>query len=260
VAKTDFSWVNAGDTATYMAGSEASTLPSANLATFRSGRVWRALTTSTYFTATFAAATSINVLALGGCTLTATDTVRHRLYAGVNGTGALLLDTGAIACGVLAGYGMHVYKLAAALTPLSWRCDIVATSRGVQGYFDVARAWAGPVLQPGVGIDHGWDEAWLDGANNVRGSLSGALFPGDGPQYRVLNANLGWLSDAEKAQFKEMQRIVGTRSQVLFIPDEDGDVPREAILGHLGPLQQAKEANARVPPVYSQAFTITQDL
>jgi hypothetical protein len=260
VAKTDFSWVNACDTATFVAGSEASTLPSANLATFRYGRVWRSLASTAYFTATFTAATAISILALAGCSLAATDTVRHRLYSGTNGTGAVLLDTGAMACGVLPTYALHIYKLAAPLSPLSWRCDIVSTSRGAQGYFDIARAWAGPVLQPGVGIDHGWDEAWLDGANNVRGGLSGALFPGDGPQYRVLNATLGWLSDAEKAQFKEMQRIVGTRSQVLFVPDEDGDMPREAIIGHLGPLQQAREANARVPPVYSQAFTITQDL
>lgn len=260
MAKTDFAWVNACDAATYTADSEAAALPASNLASPRTGKVWRALATTTFFVASFTAATSINVLALGSCTLSATDTVRHRLYAGPSATGTLLLDTGAIACGVLPGYALHVYKLAAALSPQSWRCDIVATSRASLGYVDIGRAWASPVLQTAVGISRPWDEMWTDDVDIVRGKRSGGLFVGDGPQYRILNVSLDWVSEAEKAQLKEMQRLIGRRYQALIIPDEDGDIPREAVLGRLGALQPVRNSALPVPPVYGVSFNIIQDL
>jgi hypothetical protein len=172
----------------------------------------------------------------------------------------VLLDTGAIACGVLPGYALHVYKLAAALSPLSWRCDIVATSRASLGYFDIGRSWAAPVLQTAVGISRPWDEMWTDDVDIVRGKRSGGLFVGDGPQYRILNVSLDWLSEAEKAQLKEMQRLIGKRYQALIIPDEDGDIPREAVLGRLGSLAPIRNTAPPVPPVYGQVFNIIQDL
>lgn len=262
MSKTDFSWVNACDTATFTAGSEAATLPASNLANSKTGKVWRSLATTSYFIANFAAATNITVLALGSCTLSSTDTVRHRLYSGANATGTLLYDSGVVSCGVLDGYALHISKLAATYSALSWRCDIVATSRATAayGYFDIKRAWAAPILQTGVGMSHGWGEVWKDGSDNVRGKLSGGFFGGDGPKQRLMNFTLDWLSESEKTTLLDMQRLIGTKSQLLFIPDEDLSQPRTAILGRLLDPQEAKESAARVPPVYSMSFSILQDL
>jgi hypothetical protein len=95
----------------------------------------------------------------------------------------------------------------------------------------------------------------------VRGKLSGGLFVGDGPQYRAVNLTLQYIGDGtEKAQAKEMARVAGRRGQVLSIPDEDGEIAREAILGHFDKLQPLVCAEDILPPVYSQSFSIIQDL
>jgi hypothetical protein len=256
MAKTDLSWVNAVDTSTFKAASAADSLPVENLATPRYGRVWRSLLTTSWFTVTFAAVTQIDIVALAAATLGAADSVRHRLF---DAAGATLLDV-TVSAGVLPGYALHVYTLAASINAASWRCDITATSRVSNGYFDIGRAWAGPKWRPAVGIDFGWDETWNDDANNMRGKISGALFVGDGALYRSANVNLGFMGDTDKAQAKELSRLSGRRSQVLIVPDQDGDVPREAILGRIDKMQPEKNLPGYVPPLYSQAFSLIQDL
>jgi hypothetical protein len=256
VAKTLFSWANAIDRATFSAGSEAATLPVANLATPRTGRIWRALAATSWFSAALAAPTSLQILALGGCGLASGDQVRHRLY---DAGGALLIDD-TVAAGVLPGYGLHIHALAAPVTAASWRCDITATSRAASGYFDIKRAWAGPVFQPACGIVIPWDESWEDAAPISRNPRSGGVSPGDGARYRSMNVALDWISDSEKAQLKEMTRLIGTRSQLLLVPDQDGDMPREAILGRLAKISPIAASQDTAPPVYSQAFNILQDI
>jgi len=218
--------------------------------------------------ATFMAAQSVDVLALSVGqyydsaqkqwfgTLASTDQIRHRLY---DAGGTVLLDV-TVSAGVQDGYGLHVYKLAATQSAFSWRCDITASSRASAGYFDIARAWAGPVWQPAIGIAYPWDEGWQDGANNVRGKLSNARFQGDGARFRTVNIVLDFMSDADKLQAKTMMRLTGTRGQILVIPDEAGDVAREAILGSIDKLQPVTCSQDTAPPVYSQSFSLTQDL
>jgi hypothetical protein len=257
---TELSWVNAIDTATTITSdSESATQPAFNLASARYGRVWRtSAATTAYFNATFAAATSINVLALAGCTLSATDTVRHRLYD-TDGT-TVLYDSTAVACGVLPGYALHITRLSQAYSPKYWRCDIVATSRASYGYFDIARAWAAPVWTPTIGISLPWEEIWEDDAEVIMAPRSGAKFVGDGPQYRTLNCSLKWLLAADKIQAKELARVAGRRTQVLLVANSAGDLPREAILGHITKMAPQRQTINSVPARYEQDFSITQDL
>jgi hypothetical protein len=257
---SSFSWVNAVDTATAITSdSESATLPASNLSSSRFGRIWRtSAATTAYFRATFAAATSLDVLALSGCSLSSTDTVRHRLYSS-DGT-TVLYDSGVIACGVLPGYALHVHVLSASYSASFWRCDVVATSRASLGYFDIKRAWAGPVWTPSIGISVPWDESWQDDADVVRSKRSGARFVGDGPQYRTLNCTMGWLTAADKIQAKEMARVAGCRGQILLIPISAGDLPREAILGRIDRMQPVGQAFNSSPARYQQSFSISQDL
>jgi hypothetical protein len=253
---TDFSWVNAVDDATFTAGSAADGLPVENLASSRYGRVWRSLATTSYFIATFEAVTAIDMLALGMATLGAADSIRHRLY---DAAGVSLLDV-TVSAGVLPGHALHIYTLAASLNAKSWRCDITATSRASDGYFDIGRAWAAPKWRPTYGVSFGWDESWQDDANNVRGKISGALFAGDGAQYRTVNVTLNYMGESDKAQAKELSRLTGRRSQVLLVPNQSGDVPREAILGRVDKMQPAKNMTGGGTAKYSQSFSIVQDL
>jgi hypothetical protein len=246
----DLAWVNAVDTATFTAGSAADSLPVENLASARYGRVWRSLATTSYFVATFAAVTAIDILALGAATLGAADSIRHRLY---DAAGVSLLDV-TVSAGVLPGHALHVYTLAASVNAKSWRCDITATSRATNGYFDIGRAWAAPKWRPTYGVSFGWDETWQDDANNVRGKISGALFTGDGAQYRTVNVTLNYMNETNKVQAKELSRLTGRRSQVLLVPNQNGDVPREAILGRVDKMQAAKNIPGASPPRYAKVF------
>lgn len=252
----DLSWVNAVDTSTFTAGSAADSLPVENLASPRFGRVWRSLSTTSFFIATFAAVTAIDILALGAATLGAGDSIRHRLF---DASGASLLDV-TVSAGVLPGHALHVYTLAASVNAKGWRCDITATSRASNGYFDIGRGWAGPKWRPTYGVSFGWEESWQDDANNVRGKISGALFPGDGAQYRTVDVTLNYMSETDKAQAKELSRLTGRRSQVLLVPNQTGDIPREAILGRVDKMQPAKNITGPSPGRYSQSFSVIQDL
>ena len=257
---TEISWVNAVDTATaFTSDSQSATQPASNLASPRYGRIWRtSAATTAYAIITFAAATSINVLALAGCTLAATDTVRHRLYD-TDGT-TVLYDSTAVACGVVPGYNLHVTRLSQAYSPKYWRIDIVAASRASYGYFDIARAWAAPVWTPTIGISLPWEESWNDGADVVRAPRSGARFTGDGPQFRSMKCSLQWLSVADKLQAKELARVAGIRNQVLLIADTTGDLPREAVLGRIDQMQAVRQEILTTPATYRQDFAISQDL
>ena len=122
-------WVDAS-IATITADAEASAdLVAANLQRRRGSLVWRTdgLTdelTAAGFTVDFGTPRPIDVLALAfprendpdlydeTPAIAASDTVRHRLDLDTAAAGALL-DTTPIACGVLPGFGIHVYKLQA---------------------------------------------------------------------------------------------------------------------------------------------------
>lgn len=259
MGNTSFAWRNRIDTAIISADSAATTLPVSNLLNTRPGRVWRTQATTAYFMAVFDAVYSIDVLALSGCTLDAADTVRHRLY---DAGGSVLYDSTAEACGVLEGNALHVKALAQAYSAKSWRCDIVATSRATQGYFDIKRAFASQRWKPAIGMTRPWESGWSDDADKVRSKRSGGVFVGDGGRYRTLNVQLGWMEQAEAISYAQVMAYeAGVRGQVLCIPDETSPyIPAEAIFGRMERVQPVRQTKDTVPPVYEQSFTIQQDL
>ncbi len=254
---TCFAWENAVDAGTIAATSESPNLPVSNLQNARTGRVWRPKTTTASFTATFAAATAIDVLALAGCKLDAADTIRHRLYDAAN---SLIYDSTVQASGVLTGYGLHIKKLSSQLTAMKWVCDVDAPSRVSMGFFDIKRAFAAPVWQPAIGIVRPWDRTWRDDADKNRSKRSGAVLIGDGARYRTLNVQLGWMEESDVVQAEAMAYAAGVRGQVLCIPDLGGDMPRQAILGRIDQIQPIRQTKDVFPPVYEQGFSITQDI
>lgn len=250
-----FSWDDAVYGAGLSAGSEATNLRSYNLSDPILQKPWRSLATTSYFQVVFSMPWNIDLLGLFGTNIGPADQVRHRLYDA--GNIVILDDT--VSAGVVPGYGMHLYRLPTTLVAAKWRCDITASSRASSGNFDVGRAWAAPVVQPKIGIAPGWSEDQIDKAEKVRGRFSGAVFTGNGPQYRSTEVTFGYLNEADSDALKEMVRAVGQRKQVFFAPFDE-DMPTQAILGKFTSISPITEPARTFPRHFSQQFTIEEDL
>jgi hypothetical protein len=252
-----FTYRNSMDAAAVSAGSEANTMRSFNLADPIVMRGWRSLSASSYFLARFQAAADLDLLGLFGATLGEADQVRHRLY---DAGGIVTLDE-TVDAGVIDGYGQHVHKLASTQTGvLTWRCDITATSRAGVGYFDIGRAWAGPAVEPSVGISEGWASGFVEETQMGRAKYSGLTFGAAGVRRRIMEFGFDYLDEDDKAALEDMARICGISAQVLFVPFYDADPARQAILGKFVNPQLIVESNNTAPPTYSQKFRIEQDV
>lgn len=204
----------------------------ANLAQRRGSRVWRTpvlsqVMSQTFFVCDFGANREIGALALmvprtndpdvysEPPMLAPGDTIRHRLDLSSPGAGALL-DTGHAASGVLPGYGVHVFKLSAPVTARYWRCDIDAISRGPLGYIDVARAWAGPVMSPRVGISYGATRTWQSDSIIARASRGTDEFIDAQESLRAWSFTLDYIDDATEANaWEDFERRMTSAGQFL---------------------------------------------
>jgi hypothetical protein len=253
------SYINLVDTGTVTAASESSTLPSTNLKDKRVSKPWRALATTTSVSCDFGSAVAVRVVAMLGCNLSSTDTWRIRLSAVSAGAGELL-DTGAIASGVQAGYEQAVYLLAASVNARYLKIDIVATSRASIGTFDVGRLWAGSVWAPTIGIVIPWDEGWVDLSEAPRARRSGVRFNDEGAQYRTMNVSFEDLSDAERLTALAIDQAVGKQDQVLFIPDSTAALATSAIMGRMPSIYPSQQRDDVYPARFAKQFAFEQDL
>lgn len=251
-----FSWLNAVDGSTISSPDQASNLPAQNLADHRIQKAWRSLALTTSFTALLSNAAAVEILALAGCTLGPDDVIRHRLYD----TGNNLLYDATVDADVVAGYNLHIHLLDAEYTVAKWVCNITATSRSAFGFFDVGRAWLGPIWQPGINMSLGWSDGWNDTTPVKRGRFSGAAFPGQGVQYRSISFVLDWLSSTDRTQGMELGRLAGLRNQLLFVPDANGDWMRRAMIGRFTSVPRINQVLDVTPEAFAQAFEIQQDL
>jgi hypothetical protein len=239
MANALLSWINHVDRegTLFQTDSQVTGAPAKQLAEPIVAYPWRTnATTQSYVEIDWQADQPVRLLILAGASLAGTDTVRHRLTAdGGLPTDGDQLDTGAIACGVAEGYGLHAYVLPATVQARYWRLDIDAPSRVDAGYFDVGRAWAGDAFQPERNYSLGWQEQWQDASKIHTAPRSGAEFVEPRYQRRILTLALEALSRGEALDdLKEMGRIAGSRAQVAFVPDPDSTrLQREALIGRL---------------------------
>lgn len=254
--RTLFGYINAVDEASLLAGSEASSMRAYNLADPILQRRWRSLETTSYFEAIFSETTSVDFLALAGCTLGKFDSVTHRLY---DESGVLALEV-TVDANVADGYGIHFLQLAETVSAARWRCDIIASSRETEGYFDIGRAWAGPAFFPSNGISPGYSNGWLDSADPGIAKYSGVSFTGPGAQRRAIEFSLDYMTEDDADAATDMMLACGVRKQVFFIPFTGGKWPRQAILGKFINPQLITEPVVTFPATYSQHFRIEQDL
>lgn len=227
------SWLNYVDGASFSTPYQASNLPVTNLANTIVSKVWRALgSTNTYFDVDFGSAVPIQVLALAGALLGATDTIRHKLSAVAAGSFELY-DSGTLT-GLNPNYKYHFNVLSAQVSARYWRCEINAASLAAQGYFDIGRAWAGPYWQPLRNFSLNNTEDFDDASRITAGLKSGAEYVDIGPQYRVRDFALNFMRGTDIDNAKELARYAGVRQQVLFIPNPSSSkIQTEGLIGRL---------------------------
>lgn len=223
-------WVDASS-ATITASDGPGDLLPANLANRYAYRMWRDATleegdTDAWFKVDFGQAREVGCLVLlfprsnlpgnydAQPSFVSSDTVRHRLDLTTPDAGALL-DTGVQASGVVTGLGYHVYKLSSPVTARYWRCDLDAISRAANGYVDICRAWAGPVLEPAIGVDYGATQLWDSGSQVARAARGVADFVDLRESLRSYTMTFSWLSAAERDTLDDFERIMTTAGQFV---------------------------------------------
>jgi hypothetical protein len=236
-------WVDAPD-AVPTAASEAGELIATNLKRRQASSVWRTLVSSGGSTATvtfdFARVREVGALALVfprtndpgvfdlAPAIGSADTIRHRLSA-VSATGSELLDTGALASGVDAGYGYHVYRLASPVNTRWWRVDISAPSRVAEGFVDVARAWAGPVFEPATNFSYGDNASWVAATDVARARRGLSDYAESAEATQAWSLSFDGVKDHEREMFDDFERLMTTGAQFLIVRP-DRPVGRQAML------------------------------
>lgn len=254
------SWENHVDaTASVLTASHAvSTMPIANIADPKMGRRWRTQTLTAYGQVDFGSDKTVGVVALRfsrDTTFPAAGTVQHQFDAdgGTPGSGAAY-DSTAVAINTAAGYGYHVHVLSSAVSARYWRFTFSSVT-GVS-FIDTSRAWAGEAWSPTYNIAFGYGDDWKDLSQKTEAERSGAEFVDPRNRKRQFAFALEALSESERDDIREMQRIAGISQQVLFVKNSDSPA-RETLLGRMARTTPILHPNL---PLYSKAFTLQESI
>jgi len=226
---------NVSDAATLSSSDFAATLPVSNLQV--EGRARVARTTNATGTKTingdFAGAAVVGSCVLYNHNLTSQATWRLRMWDALGQAGNLVFDStmqsalpalgfgefgwGAVPWGasVFTGWGAAFSVLwFPAVGALSFRLELVDAANPA-GYLQAKRLLIGPYFEPGVNVDYGLQLYWEDNSEQRR-TQGGSLRTDARVRFRVLNGQLGHLTDAERAVALETLRQIGLRTETFI--------------------------------------------
>lgn len=254
-----FGYDNRFDEATVAAGSNEAGL--AALFDRALGEAWEsadAATASTWISGTFAYPVSIALAGLFGINVGVHARYRFRAWSDT-GASDLIFDTGTLdICPVLTPLAARswgrldfwtgkppardwkrlrrkiVVPLADSTQVRAWRFDI-EDEANEDGLVRISRPFLGDAIQPGVGLDLGYELAMTpyfqaavapSGARDVSETRPGLRARG----------TLSWLTEGERGRFLDAQVLVGATGEVVWIPhpDDPALIQRDAMLGILG--------------------------
>jgi hypothetical protein len=208
--------------------SELIAQPVANIADRVVQRRWSTVAGTATLQVDFGADVPIGFLGLFGVSFGPSDTVRHRLSSVSMGAGEVL-DTTALASGVVSGYDQSPYVLPSDVTARYWQCDIDAAAP-----FYVGRAWAGPTWRFQINYSFGASEDEIDASTVTIAERSGVAYVDIGPTFRTAAISLDSMTVADRAQARAMVKAVGRRGQLVFVPDPDSpDISMEVLLARI---------------------------
>lgn len=240
---------------TFIASSEASTLPATNVTDSRLGKVWRSLATSAVTLGVdFLSAQTFRLFALLGTNIGASDTWRVRLSNTAIGS-VDVYDSGAITAAVAADYALAFHCASADKSARYMQIQIDAASRASAGYFDVGRIYAGAAFFPTRAPIYGLGDKWIDASQLTRAPKSGSAYIDRGAKYRRIDFGFDAIPAAEKDTFQEIDRTIGISKQILFTQDIASGTDKQSIFGYI-----AEASPLRLPyfQTYEKSYSIEQ--
>lgn len=163
-----------------------------------------------------------------------TDTVQWQfdLKAGTFGTGAVY-DTGAIAAGVIAGYGYHApppvytgfegasHKFTAGKVRITVdavsRAEITGPAGTEKGFADISRIWIGDRIDPPYNHAFRHREGWDSESLIVRAPRTRASSVNRGSHYRFLSVVYEGITDDEQRNiWRPIDRLASNDSQFVY--------------------------------------------
>ena len=258
----NLSWVNHVDaTATILTTSDAAgDLAIENVADSIIGRRHRTTVLTTHGQADFAANKTIEMVCLvfpRDTTFPTSGTIQHEFDADGGTAGAgVAHDSGSIAIDTTDGYGYHVYKPSAAITARYWRWNFNVS--GVTS-IDTGRAWAGEILQPTFDITFGYGDAWEDLSRVSAAERSGAQYVDERARRRRFDFAFEALSESERDDIRELDRLVGRAKQILFVKDP-ASPSKETVIGRLAQTTPILRPHVTSTALYSKQFTLIESL
>lgn len=229
-------YINQADLASTLTASNTSgALSAALMRTDEKGEAHRSTGTSVSYTLTWASNVTIGAVALPATNLSATATVRVRLYSDTAMT-TLIADTGTVtACPGLdlatslwtltTARNVNSFAYGGASKSSFWfttqpstvrACliDLVDSSNSA-GYIDCARIVAGPYWEPAINADYGASYQLVDDTKNSR-SDSGSLYSDRGTVSELLVLKLSYLTFEERTQLGKLIRGNGIWKPVFI--------------------------------------------
>lgn len=112
----------------------------------------------------------------------------------------------------------------------------IADTGNPDGYVQIGRLFAGSGLVPEINPGYGLQDGWEDLSSKLQ-SESGSEWPTARRRLKTVSFVLESLSLDEGAQLHEMQRVLGTIDEVLYVPDVD-DAALTQRYGMLGTISE----------------------
>lgn len=253
-------WTNRGDSATLTASSELSTSPGSNVQQVHVARPWgtAAGVKSAYLIFDLGSALACDLLALLGTNLTSSATIQVRASTvDPTVTSSLLLDTGAIATGVKAGYGA-IYKSLGSVTARYWRIDLADAT--LPDNIQVGRVFLGPSWTPTVPLLYGWRIGPED-QSKVEKSYGGQAYSDRRPKQRVISFTLDLMPESEMfGNAFALDVSNGIVDDILVIPVSISSsyLSEQAVFGQVrGPIDRIVNAN---PVRFGKQYTVEERL
>lgn len=251
-------WDNKVDAAFLTVGSEISTLPGSNVQQPHLSRKWHtaAGVKNSYIVFDFGSSLSCSALAILGTNFTSAATLQLRASdADPGATGTLLYDSGAVAAGVVSGYGA-AYKTFNPVAARYWRLDVADAA--LPDNLQVGRVFLGPSWTPSAGQLYDWGVT-PDDPSPVAKSKGGQSYPEVLPKTRFIEFGLDFMNEAEMyGNAFAMARANGAVRDVLVIPNPSGAfLSHQAIWGLIKKLQALRN---RITNIFTQKFTVEERL
>lgn len=224
---------NAADRST-LSVTGAPQLPVGNLLTNNKNETYRSAATvlSVTFTATWFSPEAIGCVALAFCNLSATATMRVRLYSDMACT-TQLLDSGTVLCsqgagskvvGLSASQSASAYSYGGGTNGTVWvqktsgvygiKIDL-NDSANLQGYLEAARLVLGDYFSPMYQAEYGATLALEDTTANFR-TDAGNLLSDVGTRNKKLSLTLSFMMPTDRAALWDLVKYVG-KSQPVFL-------------------------------------------